>query len=89
MNGTHTILHNITPTELGEMIRGIVRSEIKASTDVPITKADVAKLWGCSIGTVNNAMRHKEIIPIRSAGHPKFMRSDIMNHRRYADKLYL
>ena len=84
-----TVLHNITPPELSDLLRAIVRQEVQAALFRPVTKSDVCKLWGCSMATVNRAMRCGELRSVRTSGHPVFNYADVVQSRRFADANYL
>ena len=84
-----TTIHNITPEELKEMISAIVRTEIQAATVRTVRKDEVAQIWGCSMATVNRAVRTGEIKSIRSGGRPVFNYADVVKSERYARNKFL
>lgn len=84
---TSTTLISCTPHELVEMIRQVVREEIQVRFDRPISKQEVAELFGVSVQTVNNMMRKGEIRRINpEGGHPKFSLNQVMNHSKIKSK---
>jgi len=77
------ILTEITPEELVQKIRTVVREEMQARFDRPITRREVADLMGVSLTTVNKWIRKGDIIRINpGSGHPRFSMNEILNRRK-------
>ena len=73
-----------TPEELIAMIRTVVRDEVAARFDRPVSRKEVAELWGCSIKTVDNMVRRGEIRRINPEGmNARFSMNEVMNHKRH------
>lgn len=61
-------------------MREIIREEVQAQFDEPVTKKYIMDLFGVSLATVDNWIKKgiiKRINP--EGGHPKFSRNQIMN----------
>jgi hypothetical protein len=85
MTPTNTTISNITPAELLEAIRSIVRAELAVTQDRGLTKAEVAQVWRCSMGTVDRAVRSGELRSVKKTGHPRFPMSQVTGSRRWAE----
>lgn len=77
------LLHELTEVQLLEMIRNVVREEMKARFDKAMTKKEVATLYGVSESTVYNMMKRGDIHRINSPpGHPLFSYNEIINLKK-------
>lgn len=84
---THSTTIHCTPDELVEMIRKVIREELGSHLDRPVSRAEVAKMWNCSLQTVDNMIRKGEIKRCNPDGmQPRFKVQDITNHYKYSSK---
>ncbi len=67
------ILHDITPEDFWARMRKIVREEMAANPDKPLSRKEVAERFGVSLPTVDNMVKRGEIVRVNPGkGYPRY-----------------
>ena len=72
----------LSPEEVSEMFRAIVREELLRVNDRPVRKKEAADIIGISTQTLENWERKGTIKRLNSPGQPRYLLSDVIKLKK-------